>query len=78
VRKGLTSLTGGKAIGAASSLLLAKDNNDVSKRDAERERIFAAFVAETGLHPSECEQVTIHGTNGMRWYIRKRDQEKDK
>jgi hypothetical protein len=77
-KPGLTGLTGGKAIGAESTLLLAKDNNDVVKRDAERERILAAFFAETGLLPSECEQVTVHGTNGMRWYIRKRDQARDK
>jgi hypothetical protein len=77
-KPGLTGLTGGKAIGAESTLLLAKANNAMAQINAEREKILAAFIAETGLHPSECEQVTVHGTNGMRWYIRKRDLARDK
>lgn len=34
----------------------------------QRSRIIEAFIAETGLLPSECEQVT----QGNRWWIRKR------
>lgn len=65
-------LTGGKSIGAESKLQLAKDNNAATQRDAQREQILQSFIAEHGCLPSECEQVTVHGQNGLRWYIRKR------
>lgn len=40
----------------------------------QREQIIEAFLAETGLMPSECEQVEEIQKDGTRvWYIRKRE-----
>lgn len=36
----------------------------------QREAIVTAFIAETGLKPSECEQVQ----QGDRWFVRKRQE----
>lgn len=54
------------------ALILGKGNREAEQRDAEREKVLRAFIAETGCLPSEIEQVTVHGQNGMRWYLRKR------
>ena len=44
----------------------------------QREIILRAFIAETGLKPSECEQVWEQHREGGRlrsiWYIRKREE----
>ncbi len=55
-----------------SELLAAKRDAIVNNIMEQREEILNAFIAETGLKPSECEQVIE--TDGMliRWYIRKR------
>ena len=37
-----------------------------------REAIIEAFIAETGCHPSECEQVITHDMNTIKWFVRKR------
>lgn len=37
----------------------------------QRERILEAFIAETGLLPSQCEQVEERRPEGFKWYIRK-------
>ena len=40
----------------------------------QREHIVEAFVAETGLFPSEIEQIEQHHSNGdISWYLRKRE-----
>jgi hypothetical protein len=45
---------------------------------ANREKILKAFIAETGLKPSECEQVFVHRPDGHSWFVRKRaEQEPD-
>ncbi|HDY68755.1 hypothetical protein LCGC14_2039520 [marine sediment metagenome] len=40
-----------------------------------REKIIEAFIAETGLKPSECEQVIESRVDGTSFYIRKRKKE---
>ena len=49
-----------KTLGAAALVLEA-----IAK---QREQILEAFIAETGLLPSECEQVL----QGDRWWVQKR------
>jgi len=40
----------------------------------QREHIVEAFIAETGLFPSEIEQIEQHHDNGnISWYLRKRE-----
>lgn len=41
----------------------------------QREGILKAFIAETGLKPSECEQILIYNEQGISCYIRKRGSE---
>ena len=44
---------------------------------AQREAVIEAFIAETGLLPSECEQVEQTHTDGTKtWYVRKRETRK--
>ena len=38
-----------------------------------RERILEAFIAETGLKPSEIEMVQINDYDKIRWYVQKRE-----
>jgi hypothetical protein len=39
----------------------------------QREEILKAFIAETGLYPSECEQVEQRNPDGtITWFVRKR------
>ncbi|MCP3968682.1 MAG: hypothetical protein GY718_20465 [Lentisphaerae bacterium] len=38
-----------------------------------REEILKAFIAETGLRPSECEQV--FSQDRLTWYVRKKREE---
>lgn len=38
----------------------------------EREKIIEAFIAETGLKPSEIELVEIRSLDEISWYVRKR------
>ena len=39
---------------------------------ASREAILEAFMAETGLRPSEIEQVQVNEPDCVRWYVRRR------
>jgi hypothetical protein len=48
-------------------------NDYVENIYRNREKILEAFIAETGLKPSECEQVEICGNNGFRFYVKKRE-----
>jgi len=40
---------------------------------AEKEKIIEAFLAETGLMPSECELVQVTEDHEIRWFIRRRE-----
>ncbi len=39
----------------------------------QREQILAAFIAETGCLPSECEQVMMYTPTGFKCWVRKRE-----
>ena len=41
---------------------------------SEREKIVEAFIAETGLKPSEIELVEERTMTGAIWYVRKREE----
>jgi hypothetical protein len=51
-----------------NDLLCAKTSEMVQGVLEQREEILKAFIAETGLMPSECEQIT----QGNKWWIQKR------
>lgn len=51
-----------------NDLLCAKTSEIVQGVYAQREKILEAFIAETGLIPSECEQVA----QGNKWWVQKR------
>jgi len=37
-----------------------------------KERYVRAWIAATGLHPTECELVEERTDTGLRWYVRRR------
>jgi transcriptional regulator with XRE-family HTH domain len=41
--------------------------------DAQRETILRSFIAETGLKPSECEQVLQTTATGVKFWVQKRE-----
>lgn len=56
--------------------LEAAVNRAMRRVSEQREAIIEAFLAETGLMPSECEQVETINADGTRsWYVRKREEE---
>jgi len=40
----------------------------------QREQIVEAFIAETGLKPSEIVQIVEKDINGIRWYLKRKEE----
>lgn len=49
-----------------------KSKNIYTEILKDRQKILEAFIAETGLKPSECEQVVTRTENEIKWYVQKR------
>lgn len=53
--------------------------DDIHNKRYEKLEMFAlGFIAETGLHPSECELVEENQGNKIIWYFRARNNEVSK